>query len=126
MARSVSLSPRDPTRPNSTTDDLDDRIVDGIESLRQRIVTAIRFRLREWFLARNQGLDYNLLIGHRISPGLAASVLNALIRREGGSEVTGLTDIQFSLDRPNRIFNYSVRVQTIYGDMNLSQSLETG
>ena len=59
-------------------------MVDGVESLRQRIVQALRFRISTWLLDRLAGLDYNLLIGHRISPALAASTLSSAIREEGG------------------------------------------
>ena len=121
MATTVSVAPRDPARPQTTTEDLDGRLVDGVEALRQRIVEAIRFRFQTWMLNRNAGLNYDLIIGHRIPPALAASVLNNVILEEGGDEVTGLTDIHYSLDRSNRVFNYSVRVDTIYGDLPVSQ-----
>ena len=113
MARTVSVAAPDPNR----TDDLDGRLVDGIEALRQRLVQAIRFRYRTWYLARERGLDYELLIGHQITPDLAASTLNGVIREEGAEEVLGLRDIHFELDRPNRVFSYRVMVDTIYGEL---------
>lgn len=113
--RTISVAAQGP----GETDDLDGAIVEGIEALRQRIVQAIRFRVRTWFLARNRGLDYDLLIGHRITPEIAAATLNNVVREEGGSEVLGLRDNRFSLDRPNRIFSYYVVVDTIYGPMTL-------
>ena len=119
MARTVSVTEQQTT----TTDDLDGAIVDGIESLRQRIVQAIRFRYQTWFLAHNSGLDYNLLIGHMIRPELAAATLSGVIREEGGAEVLALENVHYSLHRPDRIFSYSVLVQTIYGPLEISESL---
>ena len=118
MARTVSVTQPDP----DSTDDLDGGVVDGIEALRQRIVQAIRFRFGTWFLARNSGLDYNLLIGHRIASSLAAATLNDTIRTEGGDEVLDLLDVTYSIDG-NRTFNYAVRVSTVYGDMLINEEL---
>ena len=117
MARTISVTQPSPDR----TDDLDGAVVDGIEALRQRIVEAIRFRFGTWFLQRNTGLDYGLLIGHRITADLAASTLNAVIRTEGGDEVTRLDNVIYSLDRPQRDFYYSVLVQTVYGPMQIEE-----
>ena len=117
--RTISVSPINPTGPEY--DDLDGLIVSGIDALRQRIVQAIRFRARTWFIRRNAGLDYDTILGHRISPDLAAAVLNDTIREEGGDEVLNLRDVHFSLDSPSRVFSYSVTVETIYGDMTISE-----
>ena len=46
--RTVSVSPTGPTE--GAPEDLDGKIVDGVESLRQRVVQAFKFRLGEWFI----------------------------------------------------------------------------
>lgn len=119
MARTVSVEAIEATG----TDDIDGTVVDGIEALRQRITQAIRFRFETWFLQRQRGLDYSVIIGHRISAPLAASALNAAVREEGGGEVTGITDVSFSVDRAARRYRYSAVAQTVYGAMNLSETL---
>ena len=119
MPRTVSTTPPSPT----LTDDLDGGVVDGVESLRQRIVQALRFRLGTWLLARKKGVNYNLLIGHRISQGLAASALSDVIRLEGGSEIVSLNNVQFSLDRESRVYRYSVEIDTIYGSMTVDEAI---
>ena len=116
--RTISVSPV-PGAVENDPEDLDGRIVDGIESLRQRIVQAIRFYFGTWFLNRNQGLDYTLLIGHGTSPGIAANALNFVIRNEGGAEVLALENLRYSLDK-QRVFRYYVLVQTVYGPMPIS------
>ena len=119
MPRTVSVTP-----PSlALTDDIDGGVVDGVESLRQRIVQALRFRISTWYLDRQAGLDYNLLIGHRISPALAASTLSSAIREEGGDEIVSLNNVQFLLDRENRVYRYSVQIDTIYGNMTVDEAI---
>ena len=84
---------------------------------------AIRFRLGEWILARNDGVDYNLLIGHRISPALAATAISEVIRQEGGAEVRQLRDVRYTHNRADRLFTYAVMVDTIYGPMEISEGV---
>ena len=102
--------------------DLDGTIVTGFESLRQRIVQAIRFRLGEWFLRTNRGLPYTDLIGHRTTAGLAAATLTQAIRDEGGAEVEAVTDVRWSLTHPRR-FRYQATVDTIYGPTAVDETL---
>ena len=103
--------------------DLDNTVLDGLEALRQRIVQAIKWRIRTWFLLRTRGVDYQLLIGHQTTAALAASTISSVIREEGGAEVTGLRDVQFSLNHETRVFRYSVNVDSIYGTMRLNEDL---
>ena len=119
MGRTISVEPQGDNLP----DDLDGRIVDGLEALRQRVVEAIRFRFNTWFLARNQGLDYDLLIGHQITPALAAAALNDTIRTEAGDELVALRDLTYSLESATRVFSYYVVVDSIYGSMTISENL---
>ena len=119
MARTISTSPPS----TGMTDDLDGQVVDGIEALRQRILQAIRFRAGTWFLSRRGGLDYGLLIGHQIPPALAASAVNRAILEEGGDEIISLEDVEYSLNRADRVFSYSVRVMTTHGPMQLNTGL---
>ena len=114
MARTISVAPQDPSDP-FTTADLDGTVVDGAEALRQRIQEAIEFRFGTWFLRRLDGLDYDLIIGHRIAPGQAAGVLSATIREEAGDELVALRNVRYELD-PGREFRYSVIVEHVHGE----------
>ncbi len=117
MARTVSVE----KIPGADIDDLDGTIVSDIEALRQRIVQAIRMRIRTWFINRNAGLDYDSIIGHRVEPALAAAAINTVVRNEGGNEVIELQDVEYSLESDTRIFRYSANVNTIYGIMPIQQ-----
>ena len=117
--RTVSVSPIRPTE--GAPEDLDGRIVDGVESLRQRVVQAFRFRLRRMVHRPAPWLRLcNTIIGHRIPPALAATALANVVRDEGGAEILSLENMQYSLDRGNRTFSWSVLARTIYGPMPLS------
>ena len=117
--RTISVSEITEQRP----DDLDGRVVEGLEALRQRVVQAIRFRIKTWFLNQNRGLDYDLILGHRITAAQAASVLGQAILDEGGDEIEGLENVEYSIDSETRTFRYSVLVNTIWGTMPLSENI---
>ena len=103
---------------DSEVTDLDGNLATGIESLRQRIEQHLRWRLGSWFLRRDRGVPYELLVGHG-GPEGAAAVITTAIRNEGASEVSGIENIIVTHDSPTRILNYSCVVQTIYGSMSL-------
>ena len=46
------------------------------------------------------------------------------MRDEGGAEILSLENMQYSLDRNNRTFSWSVLARTIYGPMPLSFNQE--
>ena len=102
------------TAPNQP-DDIDFRIVDGLASLRQRTVQAIRFRFGTWFLDNRRGLQYDMIMGHGTTLELAASTLTETIRIEGADEITNITDVTVSLNAETREMRYRAVVQTIYG-----------
>ena len=113
MPRTLSVSGSPP--------DLDGTIVDGIESLRQRVTQAIRFRRGEWFLDTRRGIPESDLIGHQTAAGIAAGAVTSAIRTEGGDEVTAIEDIRFSI--VGRRFRYQARIQTIYGPMEVQETV---
>ena len=97
--------------------DLDNQVVDGIESLRQRTDQRLKFRIGEWDLDRRRGTES--VLGHEYTPDLAASVLTAAIRDEGGDEVTGV-EVEIDYNRTSRILFYSAQVASIYGPMTIT------
>ena len=104
--RTISVRPIGPN--GNDPDDIDGTIVDGVVALEQRITQAFRFRLGEWFIARHRGFDFATILGHRIPPALAATALANVVRDEGGAEILSLENMQYSLDRNNRTFSWSV------------------
>lgn len=113
MPRTLSTRPVDSTHPE-LGDDLDNRVADGLESLRQRIRQRLQFRVGEWTLDTRKGTES--VLGHGMTPTLAASVISSAIRDEGGDEVTGIVDVEAKLDR-DRVMRYTATVTTIYGAM---------
>ena len=106
------MDPEDPTGQH----DLDNTVVDGLRSLEQRISQRLRFPIGTWQLDTRRGTES--VLGRTFTPDLAASVISAAIRDEGGSEVTGVEDVTTRLD--GRTLRYTATVATIYGVMTLT------
>ena len=115
--RTLSASPIDAVANPDGPTDLENRVVDGIESLRQRIVQRLRFRLGEWQLDTRRGTES--VLGHDFTAELAAAVINAAIRDEGRAEVTGIANVTATLDVSTRVMTYRAEVPTIYGPMSV-------
>ena len=115
--RTLSVSPMDATAPDGVQD-LDNRVIDGLRSLQQRIEQRLRFPLGEWELDIRKGTES--VIGHEFTAELAAGVISAAIRDEGGSEVTDIVDVTATIDVATRQFRYSATARTIYGVMQLT------
>ena len=117
MPTTISVSPNQDNNP-----DLDGGLATGIESLRQRIEQALLHRFGTWFLRRDRGLNYNLLLGHQ-GTGLASTLILATVREEGGSEILAIDELTFDHDRYNRIFQFFLQLDTIYGTLSISQNI---
>ena len=117
MARTLSVAPVDPADPHGAHD-LDDRIVDGLEALRQRIVQRLRFPRGTSPFDLAAGTTN--VTGHRITVPLAARAISDAIRDEGADEVLAVTDVIADLDRPTRQLRYSASVSSIHGPIPIS------
>lgn len=115
MSKTISTSGNPP--------DIDGRIVDGNESLAQRIRCAFRFHLGEYFLDNGLGLDYKLIFDHQITIAQVAQIMLDTIRNEGGNEITDITDVEYSFDKATREFSFSCNVETIYGNIEINEGL---
>lgn len=119
MTRTISVT----TNPATGFPDLDGTVVDDLESLKQRVVQAIKFVFGSWFLNQERGLRYDLIRGHQTSLEIAARTITETIREEGGSEITSIETPIVTLDVATRSMTYHARVQTIYGVMSLTQDV---
>lgn len=103
--------------PEGDYDDLDGQLVDGLESLRQRIVQRIRFPLGQWFVDTRRGtlplLGYN-------EPSVPAGIITATILDEGGAEVVSVENVVVGFDQATRAMTYTAQVRTVYGDATIS------
>ena len=103
--------------------DIGNGLLDGIESLAERVRERIFFRLAEWFLDTNAGVDYDLIQGHQTTLELAAATITEAIRDEGGAEITAISTPVVQLDRSTRSMTYKAEIDTIYGAMPIEQEL---
>ena len=98
--------------------DLDGRVVDGLESLRQRIGQRLRFPRGTWLFNPDAGTDS--LSGHRVGPQIVAAVITDAITDEGGDEVVAVADVNVDFDADSRRMTYTATVVSVYGTMVLS------
>ena len=96
--------------------DLNGEVADDLESLRQRVVQAIKHTLGEWFLNTSTGIRRELLQGHQTTLDIAAATITAAIRNEGGSEITSISTPVVQLDHDTRKMTYKAEISTIYQD----------
>ena len=101
--------------------DLEDRLVDGLEALEQRITQRLHFRRGDWALNSDLGTDG--LLGHHISASLAIAVITDAILDEGADEVTGVHDAKATIDPATRSLRYTARIATVYGDVDVSETV---
>ena len=107
------------------TSDLDGRVVDGLDSLRQRVEQALQLRLGEWVINRQRGVPRDLLVGQATTLDIAGATIVSAIREEGGAEVTAVRDVTATLDHATRIMRFSATVDSIYGPMPITEDLQT-
>lgn len=119
--RTLGTKPVDPDRPDGPHD-LDNTVLDGIESVRQRVHQRVRFWSGTWFLDTNAGVPYlRDVLGHQISLPLATSAITRAIR--GVPDVTGVSDVESRIEAAERRLYYSATVQTVFGDMPVESTL---
>lgn len=97
-------------------------VVDGLESVRQRVVERLRFWIGQWFLDVRGGVPYRPEIFQRpTSAGLAAAVVTDQIRSV--EDVTGVHSVVASIDPLSRRMTYTATVATRYGDMQIGETV---
>ena len=101
--------------------DLEFRLISGIEATRQRIIQHLRFWRGEHPIDGNAGVPYweDLFQKPTSTPIAQQVVTNAIQEVEG---VTLVRDVEVSLDRQNRVMNFSATVETEDGTIDLSDT----
>ena len=102
--------------------DLDFSIVDGAESVRQRVVQHLRYWLATWYLNRLGGIPYLPdVVGSLSTPEIAKRIITDAILSV--TDVTGVSNVQVLYERDIRELSYSAEVATIYGDVMIEDVL---
>ena len=93
-------------------------LIEGVESVRQRVGQRLRLHRGEWFLQAVRGVPWfdEVLRG---SPGLAQAIIEDEIRQVHG--VTNVSNVQVQFDRSTRRVSISADVETQFGPMQVSE-----
>ena len=102
----------------ATDQDIDFRLVDGIESVSQRVIQRVQYWLGEWFLNTAGGVPYNQdVLGEDLDLALSERAISDQIR--GVPDVIAVEDASVAYDAETRALAYSARVRTGYGVLDL-------
>ncbi len=102
----------------SDNNDLQFKVITGIESVVQRVTQRLQFWRGEWFLDGAQGIPYLAdVLGHQADIGLAQQAITAQIRTV--PDVIDVLDVEVGIDQATRTLKYSARIVTIYGDAEI-------
>lgn len=118
--RTISATIPDPhTRTDSEIQDIAFEIVDGLESVRQRVILRLQFWFKSWFLDQRKGVPYREdILGHAFDESLARSVLIAQMLDV--ADVTAVRELELSVNGVTRVLSISATVDTIYGPVAAS------
>ena len=96
--------------------------VDGLESVRQRVVQRLRLHRGEWFLNRDAGMPWHQeMLGHPLSAELSGRIIVDQIL--GVPDVIDVTDIDFRIEPANRRLRLSAVVETRFGSMQIQETM---
>ena len=93
-------------------------IINGVEKVRQHIVTALNTFYTDWILDCTKGIDYAL--GLRNMEFLEYDVKRQLKEVE---DVESVNDFSMDFDRETLTVNISAQIKTAYGMLDLSESI---
>ena len=101
-------------------------VVDGLESVRQRVAQRVRHYLGEWFLDTASGVPYHRDVLRRpASVGIAVAAVTHAIRSVEG--VVDVLDAQGEIDSALRMLKYSATVKADSGTFGIASTMdETG
>jgi len=98
--------------------DIDFTLVDGIESVSQRVLQRVQFWLADWFLDTSGGVPYNRdVLGNDLDLALSERAISDQIRAV--PDVIAVEDAKVEYDSQTRALTYSSRVRTEFGVLAL-------
>ena len=90
-------------------------VSDGVQSVRERVASRLRFFRGEYPIDNRRGVPYfEDILGQQVGPGLATSILNAEVLSVEG--VQDIAEADGSFEQGSRTLRYSARVVDENGD----------
>ena len=95
--------------------------VDGIESVRQRVVQRLQMFRGEYYLDTRQGVPYiDDILKHQYDENLARRVVtDAILSVE---DVVSVSDVALNFNADTRTLSWTSNVQTIFGGITVEGS----
>lgn len=107
-----------------TDDDFDGQVVDGLESLRQRVVQRLYIWWGTWFIRMRYGTRWTQYIlgtpGVDIVSIAQQEITSTILDND---EVTAVENVQVEFVSETRTLKYSADVLSIHGRMSISESI---
>ena len=89
-------------------------LVDGVESVRQRVSQRLQMFRGEYYLDTRAGVPYiDDILRHNFDEELAIRVISDSILDV--TDVTGVSDVVLSYDADSRTLTFSATIQTLFG-----------
>ena len=95
-------------------------IIDGLESVMQRVNQHLHYWSRTWFLNARGGLPYQTILGHNIDVEIVRKIIVSAILEV--QDVTNVTDVHVELNPQTRRMDFFGKVHTTFGDFEIEES----
>ena len=90
-------------------------MVDGIQLLRQTVERVLGTNKGEWFLNKNEGINFDYLIGKNVSKELIRSEILGGLKQVNSSYE--LLDFSYDIDKEKRTLSIRFRAKSDDGDI---------
>ena len=116
------MPPMDSLSINPLTYDLDFTLATGLDSVRQRVIQAIRLAQGDWFLVPQRGVPYIPdILGSPGEDDLISRLIETAIRSV--PDVTDIRDIALSFNARTRRYRFSAVIVATSGTTTLEDTL---
>ena len=103
---------------NFTMQDGDFAVVEGVEKVKQHIITALNTFYSDWIIDKEKGIDF--VNGLRNTDLLDADIHKQILEIK---DVLGISYFRLSYDTSTHTVEISANIQTEYGDISINDAL---
>lgn len=93
-------------------------LADSPQTVAQAVLTRLRLMVREWFLDLSEGLDLDQILGYGTQTTRDRQVQQRILGTPGVTQI-----LSYSSKVSRRDFTVSATIDTLYGQINISEAL---